>query len=222
MEQNIAIIKERILQFVHFQKIKKVDFFQVIDISPSSFKGAGLKSEVSAGILVKVLQEYPEINPLWLLLGEQPMLRKEKKPASDSPPSFETKPGIPLIIIKAVEGFEFGKFASHIHTIKEHYFIPKFENRGIDFLIEVEGFAMNPKFNQGNVIGCKLEQDSSRIRWNEPYLISTTKGELLIKRIKQGEKTDQLCLVSDNKEYDSFNIPINEVKGLALILGTIM
>jgi heptaprenylglyceryl phosphate synthase len=54
------------------------DFFKKISISKSNFSGIGLKSDLSAELLNKILNHYPDISPEWLLTGKEPMLRTEQ------------------------------------------------------------------------------------------------------------------------------------------------
>jgi hypothetical protein len=43
----------------------------------------------------------------------------------------------------------------------------------------------------------------------------------LIKRIKKGSAEDMLLIVSNQKEYEPFEIPESEVNGMALIIGVL-
>lgn len=73
---KIFTIKERILQFIEKQGIKKEEFYAKTEISASNFKGAGLKSEAGGSMLVKILTIYPEINSEWLIIGKGQMLKE--------------------------------------------------------------------------------------------------------------------------------------------------
>lgn len=72
---KIFTIKERILQFIEKQGIKKEEFYTKTEITASNFKGAGLKSEIGGNKLVKILTIYPEINSEWLIIGKGQMLK---------------------------------------------------------------------------------------------------------------------------------------------------
>ena len=59
---------------------------------------------------------------------------------------------IPLIPIDAMAGF--GKDESQVMEHEcEHYIVPMF--RGAEFLIQVKGSSMIPKYNSGDVVACK-------------------------------------------------------------------
>lgn len=74
--ENFDIIKQRLLLFLEKQKIKKYDFYQKVDLSPSNFGGKGLQSSLSAVKISEILNIFPELNPDWLLLEKGEMLRK--------------------------------------------------------------------------------------------------------------------------------------------------
>ena len=78
MEENFDIIKQRLLLFLEKQKIKKYDFYQKVDLSPSNFGGKGLQSSLSAVKISEILNIFPELNPDWLLLEKGEMLRKNE------------------------------------------------------------------------------------------------------------------------------------------------
>lgn len=77
IEQNFAPIKCRILHFLDSKRIKKEDFYKKINVTKSNFSKSALKSEVSASILSKILNFYPEISAEWLLTGKGSMLKDE-------------------------------------------------------------------------------------------------------------------------------------------------
>lgn len=81
-------IKERILSFLEFQGIKKVDFFEATGIQSSNFKGKNMSSQPGGDMIVRVLTIYPNLSAEWLLRGEGDML---KSPAiKDKPKIIKT------------------------------------------------------------------------------------------------------------------------------------
>lgn len=78
-------IKNRILQYIEIENIKKEYFFKKTGISASNFKGIGLKSDIGGDKIVKILTEFPDINPEWILTGQGTMLRSNKACIAESP-----------------------------------------------------------------------------------------------------------------------------------------
>lgn len=76
---KISPIKERILQFIEKQGIKKVDFSEKTNISYSNLKGKSLYSEIGGEQIAKILEEYGEISPEWLVTGKGEMLKDSEQ-----------------------------------------------------------------------------------------------------------------------------------------------
>ena len=58
---------DRILQFIDYKGISKLSFYKEVGLSNGFLdKNKSIGSEK----LVKILNSYPEIEPLWLLLGQ--------------------------------------------------------------------------------------------------------------------------------------------------------
>ena len=44
---------------------------------------------------------------------------------------------------------------------------------------------------------------------------------ILVKRIMPGEDKKHLRAISDNKEYPPFDIPVDEITGIAVVVGSV-
>jgi SOS-response transcriptional repressor LexA len=215
---KIFTIKENILQYIDNQSIVKEDFYRKTGISASNFKGSGLKSEIGGDKIVKILTCYPNINSEWLLTGKGPMLK------ADIPIAIvtkETNVGFPFVSVTALGGFGSNDFAIMQQDIKEYYVIPKFKHKKIDFMLEVEGSSMYPKYNSGDVVACTIIKESSFIQWNKAHVIATKEQGIIIKRLKKSDTEGSLIMVSDNKSYESFEVIKEDINGIALVVGVI-
>ncbi|WDF68910.1 hypothetical protein PQ465_00690 [Sphingobacterium oryzagri] len=72
-------IKERVVHIATHKGLGKVSFFSALGLSYANFKGPQKLSALSAETLVRILRQYPEISPVWLLMGEGAMLREEQQ-----------------------------------------------------------------------------------------------------------------------------------------------
>lgn len=215
---KISTIKENILYFIEKQGISKVSFYEKTEISASNFKGSGLKSEIGGDKIVKILSSYPEINPEWLLTGQGSMLKSYTAPEATL---SDAKKGIPLVNATAIGGVANSVFAFTERDVKAYYRIPKFDHKKVDFMIEVEGSSMYPKYNSGDVVACTVIKESAFIQWNKTHVVATQEQGIIIKRIKKGTAEDSLTMISDNDNYDPFEVPKNEITGIALVVGVI-
>ena len=185
--------------------------------------------------IARILHAYEDLSADWLILGKGVMIRSNNGQAvakqvhdtdtiSNYIPAESTAdepPKIPLVSISAVAGFGNADFAIQQSDVKDYYVVPKFKDRRIDFMIEVAGSSMYPKYNSGDVVACTILRESRFIQWNKVHLIGTVEQGILIKRVKKGQDDQHLLLISDNKDYDPFVINIDEVTGMALVVGVI-
>lgn len=88
-------------------------------------------------------------------------------------------------------------------------------------MIEVEGSSMYPKYNSGDIVACRIINERNFIQWNKTHVIATKDQGILIKRIKPSKKKDLVTIVSDNRDYDPFEVNMEEVTGLAIVVGVI-
>lgn len=150
------------------------------------------------------------------------------KLSSPSQSSFEkifsspqSPEAIPLVSVKAVGGFAGQDFSIQERDIEGYYVIPKFRNLNVDFLIEVSGDSMMPRFFPGDIIACSVIHNPRFIQWNKPYLIATREDGMIVKRLRRSDEPDSLLAVSDNEAYEPFDIPKSEIDGLARVVGVI-
>ncbi len=207
------------------KKIKdQKDFASKIGVSTSMIteiiKG---RSNVGLSAIQNTVIRF-DINSQWLFKGTGGMYSiqgaEESSSINESLSNCGSKK-IPLVTIAAVGGFGNARFEIKETDVKDYYVVPKFRDRKIDFMIEVYGSSMQPKYNSGDVIACTIIRESRFIQWNKVHVISTKEQGILVKRLKQGSSPDHLFAISDNKDYDPFEIPVNEITGLAIVVGVI-
>lgn len=128
---------------------------------------------------------------------------------------------IPFVGEAAVAGFGNADFAIKERDVKDYYVIPKFKDSNIDFMIEIHGESMYPTFKSGDVVACTIIRESTFIQWNRVHLIATAEQGILIKRLKRGTTGTTIMLVSDNLDYDPFEVELTSVRGIALVQGLV-
>lgn len=234
--EKISTIKDRILTFLQMNCIKKSDFYQCTGLSDSNFKGKNRQSQPGGEMLVKILTSYPNLSADWLLTGQGDMMKgsninlhdtqiensdETEKVIDDIPVAYPTtKPGegIPLIPISAMAGALTGE-VSVLDYECDHYVVPIF--KGADFLVNVKGSSMYPKYASGDIVACKrIPMTDLFFQWNKVYVIDTNQGPL-IKRIKRGKDDAHIKIVSDNENYEPFELPLNAIYAVALVIGVI-
>lgn len=219
-KQNISPIKQRILSFAETLGISKREFYSQIGVSRGTLES---KSSITEDVMARFIARFPQVSPSWLLTGKGDMIisthnkyiKNEELPVAHLSESNE---GIPLIPINAMAGAFIGD-QSVMEYECDRYIIPSF--KGADFLIAVKGSSMYPRYNSGDIVACKrLDINNLFFQWNKVYVLDTDQGAL-IKRVKPGSDKEHILIVSDNKDYEPFELAIEHIYHIALVVGVI-
>lgn len=217
-------IKERIKQFADSKGIPIYKFESTAGLSNGYVNG--IRKGIGSEKLSDILRAFPELNRNWLLFGEGEMLRTgapaEASVSEDTPPPqlIPAPPGkgLPLIPLPAMAGFLKGAADIDPNEL-EWYFVPAF--RDCQFLIRVKGESMSPRYLSGDIVACREVQDTGTFfQWGKTYVLDTDQG-VVIKRVRPSEKENHILCVSDNPEYDPFDVPIAGIYHLAIVRGLI-
>lgn len=210
----VATIHERIRQIV--EKLgdgKNTVIASKLGISEGNIRGY-IKGVMPKQDVLEKIVTCLDVNPEWLLTGKGNMKKDdncETRPKQD-------KNSIPLIPVNAMAGLFTGEVSINDYDCT-YYDIPAF--RGADFLITVKGDSMRPSFNSGDIVAChKLALSDIFFQWNKVYVLDTNQGAL-IKRIKPGSDDNHIRIISDNPEYDPFELSKESIYNIALVLGVI-
>lgn len=211
----------------HFTNGNKAQFSKLLGVSPQTIS-AWIARNTFDSELIYAKCRY--INPSWLLTGQGDMLvkndvqqnvetKREAIPAMEGIPS-DIAP-IPLVTEHAAAGFGNDCFSIQESDVKDYYIIPKFRFNHVDFMIEVSGISMYPHFKSGNVIACTILHEAKYIQWNRCHVIATRDQGILVKRIMPSEKEGCFKIVSENKDFPPFDLPKEDITGLALVVGCV-
>lgn len=126
---------------------------------------------------------------------------------------------IALVNEVAAAGYFGGGYAIEKEDIMRYYIVPDFKQ--VDFMIRIVGSSMYPKYNPGDIIAVRILYERTFIQWNKTHLFATREQGLIVKRPKKHPDPEYVTLVSDNKEYEPFDVPWEDIFGMAIIVGTI-
>ncbi|MCR5191344.1 MAG: S24 family peptidase [Bacteroidales bacterium] len=166
-----------------------------------------------------ILDYYKDISSDWLLRNEGEMLRND--PSEPHPQHSPNTAGIPLVEIEAVAGFGNADFAITEQDVKDYYIVPEFSLLHIDFMLKIRGSSMYPKYNSGDVVACTIIKERNFIQWNRCHIIATASQGILCKRLLPSERKGYIRAVSDNTSYPPFEIPEEDITGIALVVGVV-
>lgn len=205
--------KDRLLAFIEYAGIKKASFEKKVGLSNGFVDKMGDNTRLSN--LEKISNVYPELNVNWLRTGEGEMLKSDGK----IQPMNEDGMSLPLIPINAMAGALTGTDVSFMEYDCEKYIVPIF--KGAEFLIRVQGDSMFPKYASGDIVACKrVPLDRLWFQWGKTYVIDTRQGAL-VKRLEPSECDGCISIHSENPNYKPFDLSVEEINGVALVIGTI-
>jgi phage repressor protein C with HTH and peptisase S24 domain len=212
-------LNERIRQLIKNKQITAYEVSKQTGISESTLSRILNGNTEKLGFKnASLLANYFNIELEWLRFGEGEMLKKTEKNDKITHVATQSTEGIPLIPINAMAGFGTG-MQTILEFECERYVVPLF--RGAQFLIDVKGSSMQPKYNSGDIVACKkLPLTDIFFQWNKVYVLDTEQGAL-IKRICKGKDGEHITLVSDNKKYEPFELHLSQVNSIALVIGVI-
>lgn len=214
-----ATIHERIGRIVEeFGDGKNTVIASKLGVSEGNIRGY-IKGVMPKQDVLEKIVTYLDVNPEWLLTGKGDMKKEDKKKLNNCENRIkQDKNSIPLIPVNAMAGLFAGEISINDYDCT-YYDIPAF--RGADFLITVKGDSMRPSFNSGDIVAChKLALSDIFFQWNKVYVLDTNQGAL-IKRIKPGSDDNHIRIISDNPEYDPFELSKESIYNIALVLGVI-
>lgn len=218
IKQEKSQIKRNISLYLHKKGVSDYEFYKKSGIT------RGILSQsngISEDNISRFLAYAPDVNVVWLLTGEGEMLKTEHTSGGMPPVAHQTdnpKEGIPLIPFSAMAGALMGEQTALEYEC-ERYVVPAFS--GADFLMQVKGSSMVPTYISGDIVACRrVPMSDLFFQWNKPYVLDTAQGAI-IKRIKPGSDKQHVLIVSDNKDYDPFELPYEDIYAVALVIGII-
>lgn len=214
IKQEKSQIKRNISLYLHKKGVSDYEFYKKSGIT------RGILSQsngISEDNISRFLAYAPDVNAEWLLTGRGEMLKQNESEKvahhTDNP-----NEGIPLIPFSAMAGALMGEQTALEYDC-ERYVVPAFS--GADFLMQVKGSSMVPTYISGDIVACRrVPMSDLFFQWNKPYVLDTRQGAI-IKRIKPGSDKQHVLIVSDNKDYDPFELPYEDIYAVALVIGII-
>ncbi|SFD10009.1 S24 family peptidase [Flavobacterium phragmitis] len=229
---------QRLYEYINYKGIKPKPFENKIGLS-NGYLGKQLKRNADLGesILLRVLENCPDLNPVWLLLGNESMLKDTNSgnPVSEEPnithnfslktDKTKSRQSIPLFDIQETTSVAALFRNQEQEKPVDYMTIPNLPK--CDGAIKVSGDSMYPLIKAGDIILYKKVQTNiNTIFWGEMYLVSILDEEgnefNMIRWIQKSEKgEDYLKLVSENEKHEPKDLPIQFINGLAIIKASL-
>jgi phage repressor protein C with HTH and peptisase S24 domain len=173
-----------------------------------------MRKAISNDKLQVILEQYPDLNPEWLLTGSGNMLRNETSILVEHEYTVKNLDNnIPVYNINFSAG-NINVFNDVNADLIGYLNIP--ELKGSERVIIATGDSMIGVINSGDYIGIKKINDFTYFNYGFPYAI-VTEDYRLLKFIRKSENPENIILRSNNPDYDDIELPKNKITGLYLI-----
>lgn len=175
-------------------------------------------SDIGKKTVEKILTFYQDLNRVWLITGEGPMLKKE---FSDETESNQVQK-IPLYDIVATGGL-LASFQDQKSVPLDYISLPDLP--AVDGAVYVRGDSMSPLIKSGDIIIYKkvaLSEDN--IMWGQIYLLSYTYDQdsyTSVKYLRRSDRPGYVRLVSENPNFDPQDIQASSITAIAIVKASI-
>lgn len=204
-------VKDRLKIFIKEQNLTVSGFEEKIKASNGYVNS--IHKSIGVDKIESVLEYFPKLNIDWLLTGRGSMILDHNKA-----PVNHIKQ-VPFIPISTFAGYGSGSVSIMKHEVEQYYVVPGMQNA--DFMIKVDGTSMQPNYLQDDIVACKFVQELEQIKWDKVYVLHHKDKGAIVKRLFPADKEDYYRCHSDNPKYPPFDIRINEVTNIAMVIGLI-
>ena len=217
--QDFSPIKKKIQEVLDFKALTKYQFYKKSGMTRGVL---GKESGISEENIAKFIAYFPDVSLDWLIKDQGEMFSAAQSNYSgvnEGKTAYkEAKIGIPLIPIDAMAGVGGGNVSIKEGDILDRYVIPDFAD--VDFMIRIQGSSMEPNFNSGDVIACKIILERTFFQWGRVFVIHHREQGTMVKRLFPDVEGKIECK-SDNSKYPSFILNLSEVTNIALVKGVV-
>ena len=222
MEQTDLQRLKKVVKWLIFSGFgeNEKELAEILGYTKSSFSQIlNGKVPLSDKFLDKLCSLDSNINKVWIMENKGEMLKSNNNTPAVTEPQLPS--GVPMLPFDAFAGIGADVEGVNLDTIEERYVVPLFDGMKMDFMISVRGSSMYPKYNSGDVVACRMVQELLFVQWNKVYVLDTISQGVIIKRLKKSDKEGFVNCKSDNEKYEPFEIPLSDIRTIALVVGVI-
>lgn len=222
MEQTDLQRLKKVVKWLIFSGFgeNEKELAEILGYTKSSFSQIlNGKVPLSDKFLDKLCSLDSNINKVWIMENKGEMLKSNNNTPAVTEPQLPS--GVPMLPFDAFAGIGTDVEGVNLDTIEERYVVPLFDGMKMDFMISVRGSSMYPKYNSGDVVACRMVQELLFVQWNKVYVLDTISQGVIIKRLKKSDKEGFVICKSDNEKYEPFEIPLSDIRTIALVVGVI-
>ena len=171
-------IRDRLFRIAEYKGLSMRKFEEICNLNRGNISNMTENGTIGSDKLSKIIDAISDVNIEWLLSGRGEMLKSDDEQPQLIPLNTP-EGGIPLVPIEAWAGLFHGEQSVALADC-EHFFVPAFKNA--DFIIQVHGDSMTPRYYSGDLVACKfLPLSDIFFQWGKVYVLDTNQGALIKK-----------------------------------------
>lgn len=215
-------VKERLTQYIKYKNITTSAFCKSINVSTAFV--SSMRKSLQPDKLESIAFNFPDLNTGWLMTGEGSMLKNEdaRLVVSSSVSRIPENKLVPLYDFQTARDLMSGR----VPTAMDYIYIPNISD--CDGALYVRTNSMSPRIQTGDVVLFKMLHSKTgsytinSFRWGDVYLIlfcMNGDSSVVLKHIQKSDDDTLVKLANFDKKVDSYEIPIDSIKSLALVKG---
>jgi len=216
----IMSVKDRLKKFIKDRGMSVASFEKSINASNGYVNS--ISKSIGVDKMESIIEKYSILDIEWLLTGKGSMLKLDSKQNVEVvgegliEDAVQQKKGIIRYYDVDASASPIEMFSSGSDVAYKDLIVPGFED--CEIALNIWGDSMEPKLCKGEMIICKLWQESF-IEYGFVYLIETKTGHRMIKYLQAGQSPDTINCVSENKFYQPFEVKRNDILKLYVVKG---
>ncbi|MDZ4839817.1 MAG: S24 family peptidase [Bacteroidota bacterium] len=215
-------LSERLKLLIDHYKLTQGKLALLINSYPSQLSQVMSGSNPGYELVLRILQAFPDVSSDWLMMGKGQMLRQKQSNVQKAAPA-------PTIITSTVDiqGNEIPVFvgltaqAGYLSGYSDPEYLSQLPGVRIPFFqahdvraFEVKGDSMEPTFYERDIVFTNRIYDLNEIKNGRVYIVVSKNDGIVLKRVVRNKGDKHLSLISDNRFYQAYTIPEEEVMEL--------
>lgn len=217
-----STVNDRLNKFIEAENISIREFERRCGLSNGYVKG--VKNSIGSDKMRSITLQFPHLNTVWLIAGVGEMLKNEdaRLVVSSSVSRIPENKLVPLYDFQTARDLMSGR----VPTAMDYIYIPNISD--CDGALYVRTNSMSPRIQTGDVVLFKMLHSKTgsytinSFRWGDVYLIlfcMNGDSSVVLKHIQKSDDDTLVKLANFDKKVDSYEIPIDSIKSLALVKG---
>ena len=213
-------------EYIDYKELSVFQFEKKLEVRSTIDKAIKTGSNLRSDILAKILFEFPDVNPDWLLTGKGEMLKSNTSTESNRSND---------VLIPLYDGVV---TASMLENDMRPQTQPvEYVNAGDWFrdataAMRVHGDSMYPEYQSGSIVALKEVFNKRLIIYGQDYLIETSEYRV-IKRLQKSNEKNSWLACSLNQEiwesgelqgrliHEPFDINLDDVIRIYQVVGSV-